>query len=67
MKSFALFAALVFLAACGKEETSDYDKSTNKVDVEKVADKTPPASISNDAPKGGAEMRVITVQIDGMT
>ena len=64
MKTIALFACLGFLVACGEKESTTPDKTPAATDVEKMAgDKTPPA----DMPTGGAEMRTITVQIDGMT
>jgi len=63
MKTIALLACLGFLVACGEKESTAPDKTPDKTDVEKVADKTPPTK----APTGGAEMRTITVAIDGMT
>ena len=63
MKTIALFACLGFLVACGEKESTTPDETPDKTDVEKMADKTPPAK----TPAGGAEMRTITVAIDGMT
>ena len=62
MKSFALFACLGLLVACGGEEAHDHDHGADKApatkDVEKMADKAPPA---------GAEMKTVTLAIEGMS
>ncbi|MHC4939358.1 MAG: hypothetical protein ACYTHK_10345 [Planctomycetota bacterium] len=66
MKALALFACLGLLVACGGEEAHDHstDKAPTTEDANPMTGKTP---AKTDAPSGGAEMRMITVKIDGMT
>jgi len=63
MRTIALMTLLSFLAACGGEEAHDHDK-TDKSDMEKKAGET-----MKKAPSGGgaAEMKSVTLAVEGMT
>ena len=64
MRTLALMTLLSFLAACGGEEAHDHDHDkTDKSDMEKTAGDT-----MKKAPEtGGAEMKTVTLAIEGMT
>jgi len=65
MRTIALMTLLSFLAACGGEEAHDHDHDkTDKSDMEKKAGET-----MKKAPSGGgaAEMKSVTLAVEGMT
>ena len=70
MKITALFALAFLLAACGGEEAHDHDHGPAK-GVEKMTDQAPETDVeemADDAPEsGGAEMKTITLSIEGMS